>query len=51
MLTVLSSRGGADKWALIREEKAKLEGAAESIAVQAKDKASEALDKAKKTVS
>ena len=51
MLMVFSSRGGADRWALIREEKAKLEGAAESIAAQAKDKAAEAVDQAKKTVS
>jgi hypothetical protein len=47
----ICSQGGADKWALIRAEKAKLEEAAGSIADQAKDKASQAVDAAKKTVS
>ena len=47
----IRSQGGADKWAAIRAEKAKLEQAAGSIAEQAKDKASHAVDAAKKTVS
>lgn len=45
------SRGGADRWALLRAEKAKLEESAGSIADQAKDKAAQAVDAAKKSVS
>ena len=45
------SMGGADKWAQLRAEKAKLEGTAASIADQAKDKASQAVDAVKKSVS
>ncbi|KEF63017.1 small nuclear ribonucleoprotein B and B' [Exophiala aquamarina CBS 119918] len=44
-------QGGADKWAAIRAEKEKLEQSAGSIAEQAKDKAAQAVDAAKKTVS
>ena len=42
---------GGDKWAKIRAEQKKLEGKAESIADQAKDKVSGAVNEVKKTVS
>lgn len=43
--------GGSDRWAQIRADKAKLEGQAESIAAQAKDKVAGAVEEVKKTVS
>lgn len=43
--------GGADKWAKIRAEAAKVEGKASAIADQAKDKVGGAVNEVKKTVS
>ncbi len=45
------SMGGRDKWTQINAEKAKLEDQAASIAEQAKDQVSGAVQEVKKTVS